>query len=164
MFLIRITCRVDLAMAVCVSVRMNAKISETIRARLLGIGMQIPEQRKFFSPGCHDHSNAHKPPKNCGFYSFNARIKIWTENSCFNQYLSIDSNKNLARPMFSQIHKNCRFQSLFCVSILCFPSASTFLIYFLQIASMTIITNQTSFLLNLNKNTKNNTYFSLLKY
>jgi len=35
---------------------MNAEISETIRARLLGFGMPIPEL-------CHAHSNAHKPPK-----------------------------------------------------------------------------------------------------
>jgi len=45
----------------------NAEISETIRAMLLGFGMQIPEllaQRKFVSPGCHAHSNAHKPPTN----------------------------------------------------------------------------------------------------
>jgi len=45
---------------------MNAEISETIRARLLGFGMQISEllaQRKFVSAGCHVHSNAHKPPK-----------------------------------------------------------------------------------------------------
>jgi len=51
-------------MSVCPSVRMNAKISETIRAMLLEFGMQIPEllsQRKFISPGCHAHSNAHKP-------------------------------------------------------------------------------------------------------
>jgi len=34
---------------------MNAEISETIRARLLGFGMQIPElltQRKLVSAGC----------------------------------------------------------------------------------------------------------------
>jgi len=45
---------------------MNAEISETIRARLLGFGMQIPEllaQRKFVSAACHAYSNAHKPPK-----------------------------------------------------------------------------------------------------
>jgi len=50
LFLIRITRRVDLAMSVCPSVRMNAEISETIRARQLRFGMQIPElltQRKF---------------------------------------------------------------------------------------------------------------------
>jgi len=37
-------------MSVCISVRMNAEISETIKARLLGFGMQIPElltQRMF---------------------------------------------------------------------------------------------------------------------
>jgi len=64
--LIRITSRVDLAMSVCPSVRMNAEISETIQATILGLGMQIPEipaQRKFFSAKCHAHSNAHKPPK-----------------------------------------------------------------------------------------------------
>jgi len=60
-FLIRITSRVDLAMSVCLSVRMNAEISETIRARLLRFGVHISElltQRK-----SHAHSNAHKPPK-----------------------------------------------------------------------------------------------------
>jgi len=54
--------RVDLAMSVCLSVRMNAEISETIRVWLLRFGMQIPElltQRKLR----HAHSNAHKPPK-----------------------------------------------------------------------------------------------------
>jgi len=42
---------------------MNAEISETIRARLLGFGMQIPElltQRKFVSAVNHAHSNAQK--------------------------------------------------------------------------------------------------------
>jgi len=55
--------RVDLAMSVCPSVRMNAEISETT---ILGLGMQIPEipaQRKFVSAECHAHSNVHKPPK-----------------------------------------------------------------------------------------------------
>jgi len=45
---------------------MNAEILETIRATLLGLGMQIPEipaQRKFCSAGCHALSNALKPPK-----------------------------------------------------------------------------------------------------
>jgi len=53
-------------MSVCLSVRMNAEILETVKARLLGIGMQIPElltQRKFVSAGCHAHFNAHKPHK-----------------------------------------------------------------------------------------------------
>jgi len=69
-FLMRITSRVDLAMSVCssvrLSVRMNAEISETIRARLLRFGVQIPElltQRMFASAKCHAHSNTHKPPK-----------------------------------------------------------------------------------------------------
>jgi len=51
-FLIRITSRVDLAMSVYPSVRMNAEISETIQTTILGFGMQIPEipaQRKFVS-------------------------------------------------------------------------------------------------------------------
>jgi len=64
--LIRITSRVDLAMSVCLSVRMNAEISETIRAGLLRFGVQITDlltQRKFVSAECHAHSNAHKPPK-----------------------------------------------------------------------------------------------------
>jgi len=45
---------------------MNAEISETMGARLLRFGVQIPElltQRKFVSVECHAHSNAHKPPK-----------------------------------------------------------------------------------------------------
>jgi len=45
---------------------MNAEISETIRARLLRLGMQIPElltQRKFLSEMSHAYSNAHTPPK-----------------------------------------------------------------------------------------------------
>jgi len=53
-------------MSVCPSVRMNAEISETIQATILGLGMQVPEipaQRKFISAECHAHSNAHKPPK-----------------------------------------------------------------------------------------------------
>jgi len=65
-FMIRITSRVDLAMSVCPSVRMNAEISETIRSRLLRFGMQILElltQRNFVSTMCHAHSNTHKPPK-----------------------------------------------------------------------------------------------------
>jgi len=59
-FLIRITSQVDLALSVCLSVRINAEISETIKARLLGFGMQIPE---LLSAGCHAHFNGHKPPK-----------------------------------------------------------------------------------------------------
>jgi len=35
-FLIRITSRVDLAMSVCLSIRMNVEILETTRARVLG--------------------------------------------------------------------------------------------------------------------------------
>jgi len=45
---------------------MNAEISETIKATVLGLGMQIPEipaQHKFVSAGYHAHSNAHKTPK-----------------------------------------------------------------------------------------------------
>jgi len=63
-YIILITSRVDLAMSVYPSVRMNDEISETIRASILGLGMQIPEipaQRKFVSEMCH--SNAHKPRK-----------------------------------------------------------------------------------------------------
>jgi len=56
---------------------MNAKISETIRATILGLGMQIPEipaQRKFVSAMCHAHSNAHKPPKTVATTVLNADI------------------------------------------------------------------------------------------
>jgi len=51
---------------VCLSIRRNAEISETIKAKLLGFGMQIPElltQRKFVSAACHAHFHAHKPPQ-----------------------------------------------------------------------------------------------------
>jgi len=44
---------------------MNAEISITLRAIILGLGMQIPEilaQRKFVSERCHAHSNGDKPP------------------------------------------------------------------------------------------------------
>jgi len=74
---------------------MNAEISETIQATILGLGMQIPEipaQRKFVSAECHAHSNAHNPSK-IGSYSFYARIKILTEIYCSRQYLSIDPKK-----------------------------------------------------------------------
>jgi len=45
---------------------MNAEISETIRATILELGMQIPKipaQRKSVSEMCHAHSIAHKPTK-----------------------------------------------------------------------------------------------------
>jgi len=45
---------------------MNAEISETIKANILGLGMQIseiPAQRKLVSAGCQAHFNAQKPPK-----------------------------------------------------------------------------------------------------
>jgi len=50
-------------MSVCPSLRVNAEISETIRATILGLGMQIPAQRKFVSEMCHAYSKAHKPTK-----------------------------------------------------------------------------------------------------
>jgi len=55
--------RVDLAMSVCLSVRMNAVISETTKARKLGLGMQVLEiitQRNFISAVGHAHSYANK--------------------------------------------------------------------------------------------------------
>jgi len=43
---------------------MNAEISETIRARLLRFGVQIPELlTQLLSAECYAHSNAHKPHK-----------------------------------------------------------------------------------------------------
>jgi len=43
---------------------MNAEISETIKATLLGLWIPaISEQWKFILVGCHAHSSAHKPPK-----------------------------------------------------------------------------------------------------
>jgi len=59
-------------MSVCPNER-----SETIKAAILGLGMQIleiPAQRKFVSSVCHAHSNA--------------RIHFFTE-----MFLSIDPNK-----------------------------------------------------------------------
>jgi len=90
-FLTRITSRVDLAMPVCLSVRMNVKISETIRAGLLGLGMQIPEllaQRKFVSAGYP------RTAQNCGSFSFDGRIKTLAAMYCSYQYLSINPQKD----------------------------------------------------------------------
>jgi len=45
---------------------MNAQISDTIGATILGLGMQIPEipaHRKLVSAMYHTISNAHKPTK-----------------------------------------------------------------------------------------------------
>jgi len=85
---------------------MNAEISETIRARLLGFGMQIPElltQRKL----CHAHSNA----QNCGSYSVDARIQIVTEMYCPHQYLSISPKKSWPRPLQRpQTSKNRKYE------------------------------------------------------
>jgi len=53
-------------MSVCPSVRMNAEISETITATILGLCLQVPKilaQRKLASSVCHALSNAHKPLK-----------------------------------------------------------------------------------------------------
>jgi len=56
---------------------MNVEISETIRARLLGFGMQIPKllkQRKFVSAGCP--LLRPQTAQNCGSYSFDATVKV----------------------------------------------------------------------------------------
>jgi len=60
-FLIRITSRVDLAMSVYPSIRMNSVTSETLKATILELGMQIwiHAQRTFDSAECHTHSRAH---------------------------------------------------------------------------------------------------------
>jgi len=66
---------------------MNAEISETIRARLLRLGMHIPElltQRKFVS----------QTAQNSGSYSFTARTKMLTEMYCPHKYLSIGPKKD----------------------------------------------------------------------
>jgi len=71
---------------------MNAEISETIIARLLRLGMQIPElltQSKFVSAACHAHSNAHKPRK----------IVAPTVLTLEKKDLSIDPKKSLLRPL-----------------------------------------------------------------
>jgi len=75
---------------------MTAEISETIRATIMGLCMQIPEipaQRMFVSAECHAHSNAHKPPTSAECHAHSnahkppktdsgARIKILTEMHC----------------------------------------------------------------------------------
>jgi len=63
---------------------MNAVISETIRAAILGLGMQIleiPAQRRFASSVCHAYSNPHKLPK---------PVAPTIEMCLSRQYLSID--------------------------------------------------------------------------
>jgi len=53
---------------------LDAEISEAIRARMCGLGIQIlrlPAQRNFVLAGCHAHSNAHKRPTS--FLKFNWR-------------------------------------------------------------------------------------------
>jgi len=54
---------------------MNAEISETIRARLLGVGVRISEllaQRKLW----HDNSNAHNPSKTVAPTAY----KLWVRH------------------------------------------------------------------------------------
>jgi len=68
----------------------NAEISETIRARLLGLGMHIPgliTQRKFVSAMCHAHSDAHTPPKPVAPTIFMLEKNV-TEMYWSRQYLS----------------------------------------------------------------------------
>jgi len=58
---------------------MNAEISETIRARLLGFGVRISKllaQRKFLSAGWHDNSNAHNPSKTVAPTAY----KLWVRH------------------------------------------------------------------------------------
>jgi len=69
---------------------MNAEISETMRHRLLGFGMQIPVllmQLKFvaklwllqflwLNKHCGSYSFDARKKQNCGFYSFDGRTKI----------------------------------------------------------------------------------------
>jgi len=54
MLLIKNSSRADIAMPVCLSFRMNAVISETIKARTFG---------NKHTASCHARSNAFKPPK-----------------------------------------------------------------------------------------------------
>jgi len=71
--------------------RMNAAISETIKDAILGLGMQIleiPAQRNFV---CHAHSTPTNP-KNCGYYSFSARIKMLAKMYCSVQICHNHSN------------------------------------------------------------------------
>jgi len=67
---------------------MNAEISETIRATILGLGMQIPQipaQRKFVSAMCHAYCNANKPPKTMALSVLMPEYKILTEMYCSHQ-------------------------------------------------------------------------------
>jgi len=86
MFLITITSRIDLHMFVCPSYRMNAVISETIKAAILGLSMQIletPAQRKIVSSVCPLlHSQTAQA---CGAHNFHAR-KIFKLNFMISQY------------------------------------------------------------------------------
>jgi len=82
-------------MSGCPSVRMNVEISETIRARPLGFGVQSPELlelRKLVSACCHAHFNSRKPPKAVAPTVLMLEKKL-TEMCCFYQYLSIDPTK-----------------------------------------------------------------------
>jgi len=63
MSLIRIFVRVELALSTCPPVCPSVR---TRRSRKFGLGihtLEILEQLKFISKGCHAHSNAHKSLK-----------------------------------------------------------------------------------------------------
>jgi len=58
MFLIKINSQIEIA--IYPYIRMNAKVSKAINARMLAFRMQILEvfaQRKFISPGYHAHKS-----------------------------------------------------------------------------------------------------------
>jgi len=70
---------------ICKRFSMNAVISETIEAPILGLGMQIleiPAQRKFVSSVFHAHYNTHKAPKTLPHACLN---KILTALQCSHQ-------------------------------------------------------------------------------
>jgi len=81
---------------------MNAVISKTIKAKILGLGVQIlefPAQRKFVSSVCHAHCNYHTLPKTEAPTVLMLEYKFLTEMYSSHQYLSIDPKNSLRRPL-----------------------------------------------------------------
>jgi len=77
---------------------MNAEISETIRATILGLGMQNPEEipKVCFSRKPRPLQRP-QAAQNCGAHNLHARYKILAEMYWSSQYLSIDPKKSMPR-------------------------------------------------------------------